>query len=718
MTITNFAAGELSQNLKGRVDIAQYYAGAQKLENFDVIPTGGIKRRSGFRRMGQLHGACRLIPFIVDKNTSFILEFIPGTATEKGRVYFWKDGSPLQEYIGSEAQDMYRETPYTSLDEINEIQYAQNYNVMFFTQKNHKPLVCTYIMKDTSFDVSGMNIDYFIDVNLDDDYGIIQIRKASEGLPLDAKDGDYCVYRGHLYYYEGEWKIQGNDPENETGLWKNDDDLLPGESNEGKYPSCVAFYQNRLFFASTKNFPQRVWASAAPDTEGPRYNKMGMYQKYITVNKSVKEPDIHLFTANINTLNIDREHNTTILIGVSQDFTKGLKEASENYYVVNNTYAPAGSNVKVISVSENSITINKALDAEENVNGVVFTLSLWQNPDSAGAGDYEYVVVNSNMTTSDCAFYLEPASDQNDAIKWLAPSNYLCIGTESNVWNIPSGVNALNIAAIMNGRYGSDDIQAHVIDNAIIFFAQGKCGIREYYFNSQNEAFQTNNIAILAEQMLEESPAVDFDFMTNPYNRLIITRLDGTIVTLLYDKNNGVMAWNRMKHGYGLFKSVAVTRGSSFCDLVYASVQEDKAYFLECMDLEEDIQMDSYAPYDPANPRPGTSMEHFIDRRTGEMKVFQGYPFTSTIKSMPIVTQDISMKKRIVNLFIRFRDSYMPVMKTTGLPDEQFTGVTEPFSGIKKIDYPGISDIDVNFELTINNLKPCNILSVDASIAN
>ena len=59
MTITNFAAGELSQNLKGRVDISQYYAGCQKLKNFEIIPTGGIYRRSGLQRIGKLHGRCR-----------------------------------------------------------------------------------------------------------------------------------------------------------------------------------------------------------------------------------------------------------------------------------------------------------------------------------------------------------------------------------------------------------------------------------------------------------------------------------------------------------------------------------------------------------------------------------------------------------------------------------------------------------------------------------
>ena len=78
MVITNFASGELSKNLFGRVDVPQYYSGASKLVNFDIIPTGGIQRRKGTKRIGKLSGNSRLIPFIVNKDISFILEFAPG----------------------------------------------------------------------------------------------------------------------------------------------------------------------------------------------------------------------------------------------------------------------------------------------------------------------------------------------------------------------------------------------------------------------------------------------------------------------------------------------------------------------------------------------------------------------------------------------------------------------------------------------------------------
>ena len=88
--ITNFSAGELSNTLFGRIDIPQYYSGASKLENFDVIPAGGIKRRAGMERVLSrlkdengdliLDGnnpivPIRVMPFILSRDESYLIIF-------------------------------------------------------------------------------------------------------------------------------------------------------------------------------------------------------------------------------------------------------------------------------------------------------------------------------------------------------------------------------------------------------------------------------------------------------------------------------------------------------------------------------------------------------------------------------------------------------------------------------------------------------------------
>lgn len=713
MQITNFSSGELSKNLKGRIDLPQYYQGAARIENFEVIPTGGIRRRTGFMRCGKLHGEGRLIPFILDKDNSFILEFTPGL------LYFWKNGEP---FFDTDGIQITLPVPYTSLSELNEIQYAQNYDTLIFVQRNHTPQILKYDFALQTFEIAPITFDFYSDVNLDDDYGYVVI--ADDALPTAEFDGQYCIFNGHLWKYsqeDGEWKVDGEEPDTDYELF----------TTENKFPGCVAFFNGRLFLGSTKGARQKVWASATPDTKGTRYNNFCTYQKYVTVNKMIKEPDLHLFTGDIKMAHIDTIKNETVITNVTQDFTKegALTNGVDEYYVYNSNYIPLGTKVK--SVSVNTVVLDGAIQLEEDIKRIVFQMSLWKNPESASADDYEFQLVNNNLTTSDCSFNFELASDQNDAVLFMSANQSLIVGTESSIWYVPGSVTALNVAAVYNGSFGSDEIQGHCVGNATVYFAQGKCGIREHYYNPQSEGFETNNIAILADHMLTESPAVDFDFMTNPYNRILVTREDGQIASMLYDKTNGVMAWSHIKHGMAKIQSIAVTRGNRDADIVYAAVKDGEEFYLEKLDTAKKVFLDSWKKYDADDDLSEYGEAILYNSTTGKQIplaekdsdfmsendiVYVGYTFNSVILSMPVIAGDPQAKKRIATLYVRFTDSYMPVMEIGALK-EYFTSEAEPFSGIKQITYPGQSDRDVDFTISINKPEDCCILSVNATLA-
>jgi len=83
--ITNFSGGELSANLYGRIDLPQYHSGAARLENWDVIPTGGIKKRSGMERLKELQAEGRLVPVIISRDEIYLLLFTNQKITVYGR---------------------------------------------------------------------------------------------------------------------------------------------------------------------------------------------------------------------------------------------------------------------------------------------------------------------------------------------------------------------------------------------------------------------------------------------------------------------------------------------------------------------------------------------------------------------------------------------------------------------------------------------------------
>ena len=752
MLITNFASGELSQNLNGRVDIQQYYQGASRIENFEIIPTGGIKRRPGTNLIRKLDRNCRIIPFIVDKNNVYILEIeVRDDVSQEPNSYikiFGRQGTNSFNHIIATIT-----APWNSLAEINELQYAQNYDTMIFVHRNYNP--CTLKFNGAeSFSFSAMAFNFVPAVEIDDDFDFVMIC-ATSTLPtkLATADGHgrfsysrkingatetytkdfgigitdfWCVADGKLYSYDNnndEWVSYGTDPEIDTTLFT--------DVSGNKYPGCVTFFNNRLFFASTKSERQKIWGSATPDSYGVRYTDFSTYKKYVTVNKVVKDADLHLFTADISQSNIDTTNHRTTLTSISQDFSvEGvLSKPITSYYITcSNAQIPVGT--KVLSFENGQMVIDT--DKCKAGTNYSMTIQLWRDADTVSSEDFNYSVVANNVTTADCALFFEIASDQNDAIMFLSSNRFLAVGTESSIWSVDAGISALNINAVMQGRYGSDDLQGQAIETATVYFAQGRKGIREFYYDGEAKAFKTNNIALLADHLLRESGVKDFDYATNPYSRLIIVRYDGQCIQMLYDKTNGIMAWSRIILGKGYIQSCAVVRGDDENDLIFFVVERDSEFYLEILDLGYQIYLDSWDRYtgDISNYSDGAILYNrntdktcpYDDIPTGFINtgdvVYIGYPYKSTIKSMPVIGNDPSKRVRIASLLVRFLNSYKPVMKVPGLADEKFNSIQNvPYSGIAKANYPGITDHDVCFEIETEDIKPVNILSVDAQIA-
>lgn len=745
MLITNFASGELSQNLNGRTDIRQYYQGAARIENFEIIPTGGIKRRSGTERVAELSGNNRIIPFIVNKDTVFIFEL------KALSLVVWK-----QQADGSLVILQTIETTWNSLAVIKELHYAQNYDTMIFAHRDYPPYAIQWHAGSPQyFTASKMEFDFYPDVQLDDDFDYVMIpvdtlpqkisttdghgrfsyyTPVANGSQLVTKDFPlgitkfYATLNGKLYEYEDNaWTQYGTDPNVDTKLF----------DAQNKYPGCVAFFNNRLFFASTRNEPQKVWASAAPDETKERYNEFSTYKKYVTVSRATKDADLHVFTGDINKTDVNTGTNRTVIRNVTQDFTTGALTNPVTDYFVSGDQIPVGT--KVVSVTSTTITIDTAKivfgEDEEVLQNLVLTIQLWRDTEKSSAEDYDIVIASNNITTADCGLFFELASDQNDSIMFLSSNRFLAIGTESSIWSVAGDISALNVSASMQGRYGSDEIQGQAVETATVYFAQGKKGIREFYYNNDYavNAFQTNNIALLADHILRESKAIDFDYMTNPYSRLVIVRADGTAAEMLYDKTNGIMAWGRITT-HGKIRNCAVTRGDDEYDLIFFVVEDGGRYFLEKLDLGSKVYLDSRKLYnsEALDPADGYTSGAILFNQTQDKTcdydnipagfigendiVYIGYKFRSYIKSMPVINQ--KEQRRITYLLVRFLESYMPVMKCTGVADEKFTTITNlPYSGIGKITYPGATDRDVTFELEADEPRAVNILSVDAQTA-
>jgi hypothetical protein len=351
---------------------------------------------------------------------------------------------------------------------------------------------------------------------------------------------------------------------------------------------------------------------------------------------------------------------------------------------------------------------------------------------------YTKETIEDRYPTPDDGFTFEIASDMSDAIKWLAQNKNLLVGTETGEWVIPAEVTATNVRAILNSRYGSDRIQATTIGDAMCFFQSGKKALVEYYIPQQDNNFRANNMGMLSKNMLHESPAFDFDFISAPYTKIFVSREDGTIVCLLYERNTGTFAWGRITTD-GLIKSVATVPGLSGYDDVYLVVRRGEEFFLErhserirsVQDHEEAVFLDSYKRWD--GNRADYSDDAVVYDET-DNKVYPltqapipdhvmwiGYPYTSRVRSMPVLANDRMKQNNIKNLYIRFNDSFMPKVRSVSMEEGKermgntdTIGRPEPYGGVVQIAFPGVWDRDVFFELIHDKPTRCRVLAVNA----
>jgi hypothetical protein len=809
MLITNFAAGELAETLFGRTDMGQYYSGVSHLENFDVIPTGGISRRHGMKRIRRMEGEGRIIPFILNRESSFLLFLTPG------KIQILRGGDLIYTVESSGAVPLYQ-----TMAEINEVQYAQNYDKMIMVHENYAP----------------------ISVSLTDDHLSVTLLYIDSSIPLEG----------------GEDIPNRNDYIEDDPAYKNSNGYVLRSNNN--FPRCVTFMNGRLVFAGTKTEPQRIFASSVN-----KFNKFATYKKYLVENKEY----IVIFGT------LDEEQKNTIF--VDSENAQKLKSDPKSYYVEADYFRP-GTKVDVLTdhsiiVSEDAILIPSMTTEEKNefstlqerytfynnnpsspiymgtyefrnvssslkwadlplhatvyankisfdfatvlgfhpsgfpkeftfpsgaagssgwesnwLNGIIAEIvaelggaKRWE-PSVNNAQDiirervmntmqfylrgiwyYDLTpsivsrvnsVVNSwknvyipmfkstpiedRYPTADDGFTFEIASDMSDAIKWLAQNKNLLVGTETGEWVIPAGVNATNVQAVLNSRYGSDRIQATTVGDAVCFFQSGKKALVEYYIPRQDTNFRANNMAMLSKNMLHESPAFDFDFVSAPYTKIFVSREDGTIVCLLYERNTGTFAWGRITTR-GKIKSVATVPGQSGYDDMFMIVDRNGVFYLESFSDrpretesgEEAVFLDNYKKCDGVSGS-YTGEAVVYDETANKVypktqapitghKMWIGYPYESRVRSMPVLANDRMKQNNIKNLYIRFNDSFMPKVRSVSMEEGKermgntdSIGRPEPYSGVVQIAFPGVWDRDVFFELIHDKPARCRVLAVNA----
>ena len=281
--VNSFASGELSPRLMGRTDSPKYSSGCETMENFIALPHGGAMRRGGTRFINEVKNSAhttRLIDFEFSVDQTYVLEL--------GDQYirFYTNGGQVQS--GGSPYEV--ATTYLH-SEVDELQVAQNADVMWITHPNHPPQKLTRLAHD-SWTIANevFKKGPFLPVNQDETLTLAFASTTSTTQNLTASAALFDA--SHV---GTDWLVDTN-PGNATGevVWVRvnsvasstvanvtikDVDYMPTTKNatnlwqEGAFstlrgfPSAVVFYEQRLWYGGTTHKPQTLWASKTGNYE-------------------------------------------------------------------------------------------------------------------------------------------------------------------------------------------------------------------------------------------------------------------------------------------------------------------------------------------------------------------------------------------------------------------------------------------------------------------
>ena len=224
----DFTGGIISPRLYGRYNSAAYQNGCMRLKNFAIMPQGGITRRPGTilkntpdhttqPERAALAGS-RLIPFCLRTDMNFIIEL------GNNCLRVWRqDADQLMrftfngtEYTTLTVSQLTEVTSLYTTAEAEQVQYAQDYEHLYIAHRNHKPLVITYS----------------------------EVTEGGSVVP-------------HLTFKDFVPTFQTEPCEK----YPDGDTLNNGFCTGTDCPGIVFYYASRLWFASSKDHPYRLWAS-------------------------------------------------------------------------------------------------------------------------------------------------------------------------------------------------------------------------------------------------------------------------------------------------------------------------------------------------------------------------------------------------------------------------------------------------------------------------
>jgi hypothetical protein len=603
----NFNAGELSPFLTSRTDVAKYESGCQLLENFIILPYGGVIRRPGTQWLGRAKfpdKRCRLVGFNFSVTTNFILEF--------GEKYirFWTNGiqvakptSAVSAWVASHAyvvgdyvtnagtmyycttahtstttfdaskwnaqQVLERPTPYLEGD-LREIQYCQINDLMYLVHPDYPPQKLQRLADDNwSFAELSFKWPPLQDENIQN---ITIAPSATSGaISLHASAPIWTADD-----VGGTWQI-GHNMAGANQTWI-EVPLVATSANAGpirvRGPWSFTTYGSwsgeiriiRTIFSTgvqetIRTYHNTVDGQRNVSTTGTEDQDCSLQLAFITGGTAgTSNPIARLEFANAKIYGLVKITQYLGPQDVQGAVVFGLVRAEATVYWSEGAFSKKWGYPRTVCLHDQRLIFGGSLKKPLTLHG-------------SQIDDFENFQIGS---AADQAFKFTISANESNPVQWITTQSKLLIGTAGDEWalgpqNTDQALGPGNVSARQQSSFGSAYLQARVVNEVVLFSQRQSKKIRELTFSFEKDGWVAPDLTILASHIADLGFA-ETAFAQQPDAIFWTITQGGILVGMTYERDQNVVGWHRHATD-GSFESVATIYGGERADEVWLSVK-------------------------------------------------------------------------------------------------------------------------------------------------
>lgn len=323
----SFTGGEISPHIYARIDLARYQNSLRTMRNFFVHEYGGASNRPGTLYIDDCYThnfRSRLIPFSFNTQQNYVLEF------SENKMRIIKDGGLVVYPSGHASAGQIAEitSPYTASD-LPLLKFAQSADVMTLchpsypvyelTRSDHhdwsfstvtfSPSITTPSGVSVTPSGGGVGTTYKYKVTAVAENGEESLASTEvscintyilDGSPSTYNTVSWSAVTGavkyNLYRYDDySGYVYGFLSSTETTSFQDNGPITPDVADgppesripfigSDTYPSCAAYYKQRLCFGRSNTYPQRVWMTQTGNYKNMNISRPGRADDSIEYN--------------------------------------------------------------------------------------------------------------------------------------------------------------------------------------------------------------------------------------------------------------------------------------------------------------------------------------------------------------------------------------------------------------------------------------------------